>query len=60
MGIKKYLIILSVLFSTALIGQESKLANEYYRNGEYEKAAQLYERLYVKSNRNDFYFNRYL
>lgn len=60
MGIKNYLIILSILFSAALVGQESKLANEYYRNGEYEKAAQLYERLYVQSNRNDFYFNRYL
>jgi tetratricopeptide (TPR) repeat protein len=57
----KYLfVIVGFLLSSLAIGQESKLANEYYRNGEYEKASQLYERLYIKSNRNDFYFNRYL
>ena len=38
----------------------SKLAQEYYRNGEFEKAAVLYEKLYQQNNRNDYYFNRYM
>ena len=44
---------------TALTAQEARLAQEYYRNGEYEKAAVLYEKLAKKGN-NDFYFNRYV
>ena len=44
----------------SLLAQESKLANEYYRSGEYEKAGMLYKKLYDNSRNNDFYFNRYL
>lgn len=43
-----------------LIGQDSKLANEYYRTGEYEKAAQMYKMLSEKTRYNDYYFNRYI
>ncbi len=43
-----------------LVGQDSKLANEYYRTGEYEKSAQMYKMLSEKTNYNDFYFNRYV
>ena len=43
-----------------LTGQDSKLANEYYRTGEYEKAAQMYKMLSEKTRYNDYYFNRYI
>jgi len=48
-----------VLFSLTLGAQESKLANNYYQNGEYEKAASLYKKLHKKQN-NEYYFNRYV
>lgn len=56
------LIILVVLFFQValLAGQDSKLANEYYRTGEYEKAAQMYKMLAEKTRYNDYYFNRYI
>ncbi len=43
-----------------LIGQESKLAQQYYENGEYEKAASMYHKLYEQQNFNDYYFERYV
>jgi tetratricopeptide (TPR) repeat protein len=39
---------------------ESKLAQQYFNSGEFEKAATLYETLYKKNTNNDFYFNRYV
>ncbi len=55
-------IFLFIFFTMGLItfGQESKLANQYFQTGEYEKAALLYKNLYDKTNQNDYYFNRYL
>lgn len=55
-----------VLFATFVLlpllasAQDSKLAQQYYQDGEFEKAAVLYERLYVQNNKNDFYFDRYI
>ncbi len=43
-----------------LTAQESKLAQQYYQSGEYEKAASVYEKLYAKNANNDYYFNRYI
>jgi len=40
--------------------QDSKLANAYYRDGEYEKAAEVYKRLFDKTGKNDYYFERYI
>jgi len=40
--------------------QKYKLANEYYNAGEYEKAATLYESLYVENPKNKAYFNWYI
>ncbi|MEO1628494.1 MAG: tetratricopeptide repeat protein [Bacteroidota bacterium] len=42
-----------------LCAQNSKLAQQYFNNGEYEKASALYQKLYEK-NYNDYYFNRYI
>lgn len=54
------LIVLFLAFPLFLSAQESKLAQQYFANGEYEKASAVYEKLYEKSKNNDFYFNRYI
>ena len=55
-----FLLMIGFLFSIALFGQESKLAQQYFRDGEYEKAATLYQKLYDKNKQNKYYFDRYL
>lgn len=48
-------------FSTGtVLAQEAKLAQQYYENGEFEKAAVLYDKLFQENNRNDFFFERYI
>ncbi len=49
-----------LVFSQGLTAQDSKLAQQYYGNGEYEKAASIYKKLFDKNGNNDFYFNRYI
>ncbi len=49
-----------VLFATYGSGQTHKLANNYFINGEYEKAADLYLNLYRQSSKSTVYFNRYI
>jgi tetratricopeptide (TPR) repeat protein len=52
---------LGMVVTTTVAQQEnSKLADQYYLDGEYEKAAQLYEDLYKLSNRSDYYFTKYI
>ena len=41
-------------------GQNAKLAQQYYRDGEFEKAAVIYKKLYDAQNRNDYYFDKYI
>ena len=44
-----------------LFGQQDRLADDYYRNGEYEKAAATYKSLYEGNGRNrSLYIERYL
>ncbi len=53
--------LLILLFTTTtLSGQLHKLASNYFKNGEYEKAAELYIKLYNQSPTNTFYFERYV
>ncbi len=53
--------LLLLFFSIGASAQNSRLAQEYFNNGEYEKAASLYEKLYTsKGGNNTFYFSRYL
>ncbi len=54
------IIITLLLFPLLLSAQESKLAQQYFVSGEYEKAATLYEKLYNNGDNNDYYFNRYI
>ncbi len=49
-----------LLFSFLLSAQDSKLAQQYFQSGEYEKASTLFEKLYEKNNNNDYYFNKYI
>ncbi len=51
-----------IVFSknSALSAQDLNLANQYFSNGEYEKAAELYRQLSDADDRNEFYTTRYL
>ncbi len=40
--------------------QDSRLAQQYYQGGEFEKASELYKKLHGINNKNDFYFDRYI
>ncbi len=53
-------IVLLLAIPVFLSAQESKLAQQYFNSGEYEKAAALYEKLYYAGSNNDYYFNRYV
>lgn len=50
----------ALLSAGTLEAQDPNLANQYFTNGEYEKAAVLYEELYARDNRNDYYFGQYI
>lgn len=54
------LLLLISLFLNSLSGQDSRLANEYYQSGEYEKAAAVYKKLFEVQHRSYFYFGRYI
>lgn len=61
----KFSLIFSFLFlimTAPVIGQNSKLADQYYLEAEYQKAADLYLKLHdqVKKNKNYIYFNKYI
>lgn len=57
----RVLLLLCALFFTGLLSaQEARLAQQYFRDGEYEKAAVLYEKLSVSNNENPYYFDRYI
>ncbi len=56
---KKYILSLGiiVLFGSFAFSQNSKLAFEYYNNGEYEKSAEMFKYLYENSkNRNNYFY----
>jgi lipopolysaccharide biosynthesis regulator YciM len=60
---KHFLVIIFLLMSTFLVAQDSAqndsfLAENYFRQGEYEKATQIYKRLYDKSEFNNSFLNR--
>ena len=61
---KHLFLVISLLISCNSFSQKSEdqnsffLAETYYRQGEYEKATQIYEKLYAKSSFNTTYLNR--
>ncbi len=54
------LLVLSFFLLVPLLAQESKLAEQYYQNGEYEKAGQLFQRLYDAQTSSEYYLDRYV
>jgi tetratricopeptide (TPR) repeat protein len=54
------LLCLTILSSAALHAQDSRLAQQYLQNGEYEKAAVLFEQLFEANPQNDYFFDRYV
>lgn len=48
------------LFGTALKAQDPNLANQYFMDGEYEKAAALYSQLSDQDEENEYFFNRHM
>ena len=60
--LKKYTILLLILLSGSMVyGQNNdhKLAQHYFKLGEYEKSAELFQKLSNKSGFNEYYFNQY-
>ncbi len=60
---KYFLVIIFLLMSNLLVAQDSVqndffLAETYFRQGEYEKATQIYKKLYNKSEFNNTFLNR--
>ncbi len=54
------ILLFAFLIPLSLLAQESKLAQQYFNSGEYEKAATLYEKLMKSAPTHTHYFNKYL
>ena len=53
-------LLLFIFLPVFSFGQDAKLAQQYYRDGEFEKAAIVFKKLYDAQNRNDYYFDKYI
>jgi tetratricopeptide (TPR) repeat protein len=58
--LKSLFIALTFLAFFQLSAQDSRLASQYYMDGEFEKAADLFGRLYDKFPSNTYYFEKYV
>lgn len=45
---------------SGLKAQDARLAEQYFQDGEYEKAAVLYEKMFRLNEQNDYFFDRYV
>ncbi|MFT7119982.1 MAG: tetratricopeptide (TPR) repeat protein [Neolewinella sp.] len=54
------LLSLLILGTTFLSAQNTQLAQQYYRDGEYEKSAELYLSLSEEKPNSNFYFDRFI
>jgi len=64
---QKYILIFGLLFIVSFISaqvnsdvQKARLCNEYYNNGEFQKAAECYKDLHEKDKVQDYYYQRLL
>lgn len=57
--IKRITLIVFLACASMLSAQESRLADVYFNDGEYEKSAALYKSLYEKNKQIALYFQRY-
>ncbi len=56
----KYFFLFFLALSTNfLLAQDNRLALQYFQNGEYEKSASVYNKLFKKT-KSDFYFDKYI
>ncbi|MEM6396538.1 MAG: tetratricopeptide repeat protein [Bacteroidota bacterium] len=55
-----FLLLLSAIGLSAQGGSNTQLAQQYYQDGEYEKAATIYKSLADLHQNNDFFFDRYV
>lgn len=55
---RNYFIIFFIFISTFSFAQEQQFAYDYFRKGEYEKAASIYQTLYEQNNFNSNYLTR--
>lgn len=53
------LLILLLTCSIQTFAQKASLARKYFSDGEFEKAAALYQELHEKNRQNDYFFERY-
>lgn len=54
------LLLLQFLCAPRAQAQDPNLANQYYTDGEYEKASALYNQLWDHDKRSEFFFTRYV
>ncbi|MDC9721635.1 MAG: tetratricopeptide repeat protein [Urechidicola sp.] len=57
---QKIIIFLFFFCSTFLYAQDQQLVYDYFRKGEYEKSATIYQKLYEQNNYNSSYLSRLL
>ncbi len=61
MTMKRILFVFAAMLAGwAVQAQDSRLAQQYFQNGEYEKAAVLFEQLYDANPQNDYFFDRFV
>jgi len=54
------LLLLSAFPTGTVCAQDPNLANQYFIDGEFEKAASLYAQLWERDRRSEYFFNRYV
>ena len=57
---KKLFILILVLIGWNLSAQDSRLADQYFKSGEYEQAATVYKSLFERTYKTYYYFNKYI
>ncbi|GAB1308418.1 tetratricopeptide repeat protein [Urechidicola sp. KH5] len=57
---KKLILLIFCLLNLSLYAQDQQLAFDYYRKGEYDKAASIFKSLYRQNNFNSNYLQRYV
>jgi tetratricopeptide (TPR) repeat protein len=57
---RKVLLPVLLMATTSLGAQEAKLAQQYFYDGEFEKAVVLFEKLFLQQESNEYYFDRYI
>lgn len=59
---KHFLLVCLAIGSLAVsaAAQDARLAEQYFQDGEYEKAAVLFDKLFKANEQNDYFFDRYI